>query len=106
MPPSKASASVTTGLKCAPEIGPNVRIRTTRTAPVAMVFARRAIATFPAASRSPMIPEPTTAATRNDVPRNSDAMRVLSVFIGDQCRQLASLLYGKRVEAGQRKAQE
>ncbi len=40
-----------------------------------MVLASRAIATLPPASRSPMIPEPTTAATRNPVPRNSAAAR-------------------------------
>ena len=46
-PPRIASASETTGLKCAPEIGPKVRISATRTAPVAIEFARSAIATLP-----------------------------------------------------------
>jgi hypothetical protein len=41
MPPCEASAIVTVGLKWAPETGPNVRIRATSAAPVAMVFARR-----------------------------------------------------------------
>ena len=50
------------------------------------------LATLPPASRSPMNSEPTTAATRNAVPTNSDAMRVSRVFtIGDQCRRSASL---------------
>ena len=70
-PPSMASATETTGLKCAPEMGPKVSIKATSAAPVAIAFARRAIAVFPAESRSAMIPEPTTAATRNAVPRNS-----------------------------------
>jgi hypothetical protein len=43
------------------------------------------------ANRSPMIPEPTTAATRNVVPRNSDAIRAFSAFIDGLCLQSASL---------------
>jgi hypothetical protein len=34
-------------LKCPPEIGPKVRIKANSAAPVAMVLARSAIATFP-----------------------------------------------------------
>ena len=55
---------MTAGLKCAPEIGPNVKIKVVSAAPVASVLASRAIATLPPASRSPMMPEPTTAARR------------------------------------------
>src|SRR5262249_19719966 len=61
-PRCEASASVTGGLRCAPDTGPNVRIRVTSAEPVAIVFASRAIATFPPESRSPMIPEPPMAA--------------------------------------------
>jgi len=61
MPFWEASARVTAGLKCAPETGPNVRIRATSAVPVATAFARSAIAMFPPQRRSPMIPEPTTA---------------------------------------------
>ena len=43
-------------------------------APVAMVFASSAIATFPPLKRSPMMPEPTTAASSNIVPIASAAI--------------------------------
>src|SRR5262245_46327431 len=44
-------------------------------APVAMVLARRATAPFPAASRSPMIPDPTTAASKRHAPTASAVAR-------------------------------
>src|ERR1043165_3243787 len=74
-PPCDASASVTTGLKCAPEMGPKVGISATSAAPVAIVFARSAIATLPPARRSPMMPDPTTAASNRPVPTASATMR-------------------------------
>ena len=63
------------GLKCAPEIGPNARMSATSAAPVASVFASSASATFPPASRSPMMPEPTTAASSIAVPTASATAR-------------------------------
>ena len=81
IPCSIASAIVTARLKCAPEIFPNARMRASRAAPVAIVFASRAIATLPA-SRSAMIPEPTTAATKNAVPTNSAAARLRNATSG------------------------
>src|SRR5215472_4276485 len=84
MPRCHESASDTAGLKCAPETGPNVRISATNAAPVAIVFASKAIATFPPASRSPMIPEPTTAIRRKAVPTNSAVIRARRLnLIGD-----------------------
>ena len=47
MPLCDGSASETAGLKWAPETGPNVRISATKAAPVVIVFASKAIATFP-----------------------------------------------------------
>src|SRR5258708_5749642 len=79
-------ANVTTGLKCAPDTGPKVRISATSAAPVAMAFARSATATLPAASRSPMIPEPTTAISKNAVPRPSVAARRPTARLLRQCR--------------------
>ena len=51
------------------------RMSATSTAPVAMVFARSAMATLPPANRSPMIPEPTTQARSRAVPTASLARR-------------------------------
>ena len=64
-------ANVTAGLKWAPETGPKTIISTTKIAPVGTVFPNKAIAVFPPASLSAMIPEPTTVARRNVVPINS-----------------------------------
>jgi hypothetical protein len=55
-------------------------------APVAIVFASSASAAFPPASRSAMIPEPTTAATKNPVPTNSAAiLRDRFAVIASRC---------------------
>ena len=67
--------SETAGLKWAPEIGPRPRISTTRIAPVGIVLPSSASATFPPASLSAMIPEPTTVATSSPVPSASAARR-------------------------------
>src|SRR5436190_8387299 len=50
-------------------------ISTTSAAPVAMALARSAMAEFPPASRSAMMPEPTTAISRKAVPSASAASR-------------------------------
>ena len=70
-----ASESVTAGLRCAPEIGPNVRMRAISAAPVAMVLASRAIATFPPASRSPMMPGADDGGDQESRAKKSDVSR-------------------------------
>ena len=60
---------MTAGLKCAPDIGPNVRIKRDQQPRRSRAYWRAArSATFPPANRSPMMPEPTTAASRKAVP--------------------------------------
>src|SRR5262245_19056058 len=62
---------VTAGFRCAPDMPSSARIIAISVALVAIVFARSAIATLPLLNRSPMIPEPTTAASSTAVPRAS-----------------------------------
>ena len=71
MPPSSRSASVTTGLKCAPEIGPSARISATSPAPVAVEFWSSCSPTLFGERRCAAMPEPTTIATSSAVPTAS-----------------------------------
>ena len=48
------------------------KIRKANPAPVAIVLASKATARFPFAKFSPIIPEPTTIASKNAVPINSE----------------------------------
>src|ERR1700732_272775 len=82
MPPSSASASVTAGLRCAPDTGPNIRMRAVRAAPVAIVLASKANAVLPADKFWAMIPEPTTVARRKAVPKALAVARLASDIEG------------------------
>src|SRR5688572_17415180 len=76
--PRQASTRVTAGLKWAPEMPAKVTIRAARAAPVARVLASSASAPLPPARRSPMMPDPTTAAASSPVPTASPASRWLN----------------------------
>ena len=67
----KNMTKVTTGLKCAPETGPNIVIITSNIAPFAIALASNARAVFPCERSYAIIPVPTTVMTRSKVPRNS-----------------------------------
>ena len=75
VPPSRRSASVTTGLKCAPETGPNARISATSPAPVAIEFSSSCSPMSSGESRCAAMPEPTTIATSSAVPTASALAR-------------------------------
>ncbi len=62
-------------------VGPKIVISTTRIAPVGIVFPSSATATFPPASRSAMMPEPTTVARSEKVPSHSAISRRSSVIL-------------------------
>ena len=62
---------VKTGLKCAPETGPNIVIITYNIAKVAIALASNARAVFPCERSYAIIPDPTTVMTRRKVLKNS-----------------------------------
>ena len=75
------STIVTSGLRCAPEMGARTAIRAVSPKPVARLFASRASAAFPPDRRSAMIPEPTMVARSRPLPIASAAVRrARSVF--------------------------
>ena len=73
--PSSQSAAETTGLKCAPETGPNNRISTARPNTVAVEFSSSCNPTSSGDSCCAAIPEPTTTVTSSAVPMNSASSR-------------------------------
>ena len=70
MPPNAASTSETTGLKCAPETGPNMRMIANRPAAVAAAFSS-SWSPGSVDSDAAAMPEPMTSAASNALPRNS-----------------------------------
>src|SRR4029077_10270100 len=89
---------------------------TMRIAPVGIVLPSSASAWFPPARRSAMMPEPTTAATRREVPTASAASRRTRVGATLNSRSgclmfsaadvVEAPLQRERVERGHRKADE
>src|SRR5438270_7457063 len=75
MPPKNRSASVTTGLKWAPDTDPNARISATSPPAVAVEFSSNCSPTSPGDNRTAAIPDPTTTATSNAVPTASAVRR-------------------------------
>ena len=73
--PRNQSASETTGLKCAPDTGPNSRISTVSPRTVAVLFSSSCRPTSFGDSCWAAIPDPTTTATSRAVPRNSASSR-------------------------------
>src|SRR2546425_11496106 len=103
--PRNANASVTTGLKCAPERGMNAMINAISANPVASELASSAIAVLPAASRSPMMPEPTTAASRSAVPSASAAADLIQLFLYRRVFQLLDRQGEKHVDASRQRGE-
>ena len=75
IPPSAASANETTGLKCAPDTGPNIKMIANSPAAVAAEFSSSSRPVSDGDSCCAAIPEPITIAARNALPRNSAASR-------------------------------
>src|SRR5450631_2752960 len=69
------SARVTTGVKGPTETGPKARINATRPEPVTMAVISSCKPTLPGDSRCAAMPDPTTMATSNAVPRASAVNR-------------------------------
>lgn len=75
MLPKLASTSETTGLKWAPDMGPNIRMIANSPAPVAAAFSNSSSPTSPGERRCAAIPEPITTAARNADPCSSASKR-------------------------------
>ncbi len=74
-PPNAASTRETTGLKWAPETGPNIKMMANKPAAVAAAFSKSSKPTSPGERCCAAIPDPMTMAARNPEPRNSAASR-------------------------------
>src|ERR1700722_18083183 len=75
IPPKAASTKETTGLKCAPDTGPTIRISANSPAAVAAAFSSSSRPVFPGESRWAAIPDPMTIAARKAEPTHSPVRR-------------------------------
>ena len=73
--PRNQSANDTTGLKWAPETGPNIKMITNSPSAVAAAFSSSSSPRRRATAAAAAIPEPITTAARNALPRNSASSR-------------------------------
>src|SRR3984957_8379596 len=80
IPPKAASTKETTGLKCAPDTGPTMRIRAKSPVAVAAAFSSSSRPVLPGESRWAAMPDPTTTAARNAEPMNSAVRRRQRAF--------------------------
>ena len=74
-PPNTASANDTTGLKCPPDTGPNIKMMANSPAAVAAAFSSSSRPVSPGDRRCAAMPEPITMAARNALPSNSASSR-------------------------------
>jgi hypothetical protein len=79
--PRSQSAAETTGLKCAPETGPNIKMSTVNPRKVAVEFSSSCSPTSPVESRWAAMPEPTTTVTSKPVPSSSATRRRVRVSV-------------------------
>lgn len=109
--PRIASANEIIGLKWAPLMGPRNAINVASAKTVAAVLASNTMARLPPANRSPMIPEPTTAAASSSEPSPSasnERPKRLGDFVGGGCLadSVQAFLQLDAIERANRKARK
>src|SRR6516164_9800769 len=86
-PRKAASTKDTTGLKCPPETGPNIKMMAKSPAAVAAAFSNSCRPVLPGESCWAAMPEPMTTAARNALPKNSASRRRQMWTLVTSCQQ-------------------